>query len=136
MTEWDFPQVPPEKEVGVGEFTRSKQEIGDRATYAHSRLMASYFPRGDTYSIAKEAMGTHGPSFAKGVVPLQSEFSRVIGKRNYRETIEWGRMIPIGDCAAQEATIGEFHIVSIVFGDTIRASERIRGETHNVENRE
>ena len=42
----------------------------------------------------------------------------------------------MGDCEAQEITIGGFPFVAVDFGDTIRESEKIRREARNVESRE
>ena len=112
------------------------QETGDRATYLYSRLMESELSKEETYAIAREELGKQGTSFAQEKAPVQNDFSRNLGRRNQKDTIEWGRRIPMGDCGAQEVTIGEFPFVAIDFGDTFRASEQIRKETYNVENRE
>ena len=48
----------------------------------------------------------------------------------------WGSSIPLGDCEAQEVTIGEFHFTAIDYGDTILASEVLKRETKNIDSTE
>ena len=50
--------------------------------------------------------------------------------------ITWGRKIPIGDCEAQESTIGKLHFRATDYVDTIRLYEKSRVVLGNVEDKE
>ena len=62
----------------------AKQETGDRATYAQSRLMESELPKEETYEMAKENLGELGPSFTQEKEIVSSGFGRQGSKKNHK----------------------------------------------------
>ena len=85
----------------------------------------------------EESRGNLGPSFTKSAPKARHDgFGRSGNRRNHKETVSRGRKIPMGDCEAQEATIGEFPFVAVDFGDTIRVSGKIRRSAQKIENRD
>ena len=94
-------------------------------------------PLRESYDTASRDLSEFGPTFMKqGMLTGDGRYGRTHAKGTEKETVRWGREIPLGDCEAQEIAIGEFHFAAVDFGDTIRVSGSIHRETQNVENRE
>ena len=68
----------------------------------------------------------------KSVVSRTGEMNPTIQPRRGDGVITWGKKIPIGDCEAQDVTIGKLHFRSIDFGDTVRLPERSRVALGNI----
>ena len=60
--EWVTPQIPSGRELDVEMFLKEQQETGDRATYAHCRLVRSI---SEAYEQVQMELELNGPRFTK-----------------------------------------------------------------------
>ena len=135
--EWQDEQAPTAKEEEVEEFLRNGGEVGDHATYFRPRVMASESPRNEVYDMAASDLARLGPSFARRETPRgEKGYGGTQPRRHHKESIQRGRKIPMGDCEAQESTMGIPNSRMWILGDTIRISDAIQKETKNLENRD
>ena len=133
--ERSLPLVPSEQEAEVcgGDFARSRNETGDLATYVHSRLMTST-PTMMKHLTHQRTTWVNTGRVSRSFARPSNTMALVDPRGGGSQREDWmGAENPDGGL---RIAIGEYPIVVIDFGDTGRVSEKIRGDTPNIDNRE
>ena len=131
--EWRIPSVMTQREVEVEEHLHTAEINGDVGTYLRERMTISELLLAEIREIAKNDVELIGPSFMQASDGFSCEEQTGKTQKEHKGEIVWGRRIPMGDCEAQDLSIGPLRYKALDYGDTIRVSERLRKATSNVE---
>ena len=132
--EWGIPGVITQRETEAAHHLMTANIHGDLITYLRGRMISSALPLEEAQMVEAQALGLLGASFAQHQAEIPCMVQTGSPHKERDETIVWGRRAPMGDCEAQDLSLGPLHFKAIDYGDTIRVSERLRKSTKNVTN--
>ena len=135
---WSGQEMIQEDDQEARNFIRSRGIDGNLSAFILERTKRLEGKMEDKFEQALTEMKLDGPSYMSPMVYAEAT-SPMVGKiqpKKRKGVITWGRTIPLGDCEAQDITIGRLHFRALDFGDTIRLSERSRIHLSNVDAQE
>ena len=133
--EWTDDPNESEEEEKVRTLVSQSGLCGNSAAFIRNRMMELSGTLPQRYAMAVEEMKHTGPTYMqeKKTLPRSPEKVGEIQPKRKGGVITWCRKIPLGDCEAQEVTIGNLHFRAIDFGDTVRLSERSKVALGNID---